>query len=238
MAGRRKAGSVRHGIEWRPLPSRPPSVFPRHLLAPEGHGRDGHLRAAVGDLTAVDDVDQRLILLVIDAPDRERLEDEADAIGEDLLAMSPMTRAPVCRQAIDALDGSSNQLPFDRRSSTERLNRLMWQVTPSTCGSWNASTTMSLPIQSLENSPTSSADAPESVATSKNRSVAGILMYKTTFLRLACGQVQVNAVVESDDQLVTLTTRCSHRRVTTIRKLSTFIAYGARAAMGAARATT
>ena len=39
--------------------------------------------------------------------------------------MSPTVTAPVCRQAIDEFDGSTNQFPFDSLSIRPRLNRLM-----------------------------------------------------------------------------------------------------------------
>src|SRR5271166_6089025 len=81
-----------------------------------------------------------------------------------LVLMSPIVTGPVCRQAIDELEGSTNQLPLDSLSITLRLNRLIWQVTPCTFGSAIASTTMPLPVQSLRNSPTSSAAAREIAA--------------------------------------------------------------------------
>src|SRR5712671_6587578 len=70
------------------------SVIARLLLVPcpgdfaaeQRHGRDRHLGARVLHLAAVDDVDQRLVLLVVDAPHRQRLENETQALGEHLLA--------------------------------------------------------------------------------------------------------------------------------------------------------
>ena len=47
-----------------------------------------------------------------------------------LVLMSPTVIGPVCRQAIDELDGSTNQFPLDSRSIRPRLNRVMWQLTP------------------------------------------------------------------------------------------------------------
>jgi hypothetical protein len=71
----------------------------------------------------------------------------------------PTVIGPVCRQAIDELDGSTNQFPFDSLSIRPRLNRLMWELTPCTFGSGTASITMLLPVQSFRNWPTSSAAA-------------------------------------------------------------------------------
>jgi hypothetical protein len=44
--------------------------------------------------------------------------------------MSPIVTGPVCRHAIDELDGSMNQLPLESLSIMLRLNRLIWQLTP------------------------------------------------------------------------------------------------------------
>src|SRR5208282_6730988 len=81
-----------------------------------------------------------------------------------LVLMSLIVIGPVCRQAIDELEGSTNQSPLESLSIRLRLNRLIWQVTPCTFGSATASTTMLLPVQSFRNRPTSSAAAQELTA--------------------------------------------------------------------------
>src|SRR6266496_2474519 len=81
-----------------------------------------------------------------------------------LVLMSPTVIGPVCRQAIDELDGSMNQFPLESLSIRLRLNRLIWQLTPCTFGSGTASTTMVLPVQSFRNRATSSAAAGEATA--------------------------------------------------------------------------
>src|SRR5690348_14272105 len=80
---------------------------PGDLAVEQRHGRDRHLGARVLHLAAVDDVDQRIVLLVEDAPHGERLEDQADALGEDLLA---------ARAGVDVADGDRPGLAAgDRR---------------------------------------------------------------------------------------------------------------------------
>src|SRR5208337_1823825 len=81
-----------------------------------------------------------------------------------LVSMSLIVTGPVCRQAIDELEGSTNQFPLESLSIRLRLNRLIWQVTPCTFGSATASMTMLLPVQSFRNRPTSSAAAREITA--------------------------------------------------------------------------
>ena len=59
---------------------------PVHVTAVEWNRRDVHLGARILHLPAVDDVDQRHVLLVVNAAHRERLEDQAEPLGKHLFA--------------------------------------------------------------------------------------------------------------------------------------------------------
>jgi len=87
--------------------------------------------------------------------------------------MSPTVSGPVCRQAIEEFDGSTNQFPFESLSISPRLKRPIWQVTPRTLGSATASTTIVLPVQSLRNWPISSAEAGDIMARRARQIVSG-----------------------------------------------------------------
>src|SRR3954452_19444834 len=92
----------------------------------------------------------------------------------------PTVIGPVWRQAIEALDGSSNQLPLVSRSRMPRLKWARWHVTPCTSGSSIASTTTPLPVQSFVKLPTSSArTGPGPVAAKKVRAAARRRMVRT-----------------------------------------------------------
>ena len=57
-----------------------------HVTAVKRDRRDAHLRARILHLPAVNDVDQRHVLLVVDATHRKRFEDKAEPLGKHLLA--------------------------------------------------------------------------------------------------------------------------------------------------------
>ena len=104
-------------------------------------------------------------------------------------AIAPITSGPVWRQAIDEFDGSSNQLPCRSRSMKPRLKEVMWQVTPRTLGSAMASTTMSLPVQSVPISPTGSAAAAAGAARARaaTRTPRRATMLHLPILRFSAG---------------------------------------------------
>jgi hypothetical protein len=72
-------------------------------------------------------------------------------------SISPTITGPVVWQEIAELDGSSNHFPCCNLSMRLRSKYARWHVTPWTFGSWIASTTMSLPTQSVFTFPTVSA---------------------------------------------------------------------------------
>src|SRR5690242_1629797 len=58
------------------------ALGPHHVLAVERHGRDRHLRRAVLHLARMREIDQRLVLLVVDAVHHLLLPDQAEALLE------------------------------------------------------------------------------------------------------------------------------------------------------------
>jgi hypothetical protein len=55
---------------------------PVHVTAVKRNRRDAHLGASILHLAAVDDVDQRHVLLVVNAAHRERLEDQTEQVAD------------------------------------------------------------------------------------------------------------------------------------------------------------
>ncbi len=103
------------------------SIFPGHITFEERNCRQRCLSRTVLHLSSVCEIKQRIVFLIIDARDDQLLPDQACSLGKTRSPplpslISPMLIGPVCSQEIDALDGSSNQLPFCNRSIIPREN--------------------------------------------------------------------------------------------------------------------
>ena len=61
---------------------------PFRVNAIKRHRRDAHFCARILNLSAVDDINQRFILFVVDAAHSERLEDQAEPLGKHFFAAS------------------------------------------------------------------------------------------------------------------------------------------------------